>query len=92
MALPKRCNPSLRAPEMAVTKTASSPNEVSFVSNRSMMAACKLEIEPQKREIPPWRQRTLRDRHVAAGSSEARSCSTRKVNGVSWTPKRDGVG
>lgn len=89
---PKRCRPSFRAPEMAVTRTASSANEFSWPSSRSMMAACKLAIEPQKRDTPSWRQRKPRDLHVLECISDARSSSTRRVNGVGVHPRRDGVG
>ena len=53
LASPSRCKPNFWAPEIAVTKMASSVNDPSWPSSKSMMAACKAAIEPQKGHIPP---------------------------------------
>ena len=52
-ASPNRCKPSFWAPDIAVTKIASSAKDPSCPSSKSMMAACKLAMEPQKSDTPP---------------------------------------
>jgi hypothetical protein len=89
---PNRCRPSLRAPEIAVTRTASSTNEPSWPSSKSITAACKLAIEPQKRDTPSWRQRKLSDLQVLERKSDALNSSTRRAKDVEVQPSRDGVG
>ncbi len=53
LASPSRCKPSFWAPEIAVTKIASSANDPSWPSSKSIMEACKPAIEPQKSDTPP---------------------------------------
>lgn len=48
LASPSRCKPSFWAPEIAVAKIASSANDPSWASSKSMVAACKAAIEPPK--------------------------------------------
>lgn len=92
LASPSRCKPNFWAPDIAVTKIASSVDEPSWPSSKSMMAACKAAIEPQKSDAPPWRQRKASDLNVLEYTSDARSPSTRRVRGVEDQPSKDGVG
>ena len=52
-ASPSRCKASFWAPEIAVTKVASSASVSSWPSSKSIMAACKLAMEPQNSDTPP---------------------------------------
>jgi hypothetical protein len=82
----------LRAPEIAVTRTASRTNKSSWPSSKSISAACSPAMEPQKRDGPSWTQRKLSDLHVLECIWDARSSSTRRVKGVGVHPSIDGVG
>lgn len=91
-ASPSRCSPSFWAPEIAVTKITSSSSGPSWPLSKSMTAACRLAIEPQKSDTPPRRQCRASELHVFEGTSEARSSSTRRVSGVADQPSMCGVG
>ena len=92
LASPSRCKPSFWAPEIAVTKIASRADDPSWPSSKSIIAACKTAIEPQKSVTPPWKQRKASDLQVLECTSDARSSSTRSDRGVGDQPSRRGEG
>ena len=89
---PNRCRPNFCAPEIAETKIVSRAVSDCWPSSKSMMAACRLAMEPQKIETSPFRHRKACALQVLECKSVARRSSTSRVKGVDCQHCKDGLG